>query len=173
MQERNEAFKQHMKRGSYDLHKILQKTRNKPRKEKKRAKRQWQLNFALKCRKKDFQTNPKEAWSNIFKLMEDYQSHHRNFTPKNLKDSHGKEATTNDQNLQIMSDHYKKVFNNHAQIDPTIIDKIPQRPIQHELRDTPTLNETKKPTKHMKNDKAPKTSKVTTDMLKKPTARRL
>jgi hypothetical protein len=116
--------------------------------------------------KQDFQSNPKEAWNNIFKLMEGFQSHHKNSVPKNLKDSHGKEAATNDQNLKIISDHCKKGFNNHAQIDPTVIDEIPQLPIQCEIGDAPTLNEIKKSIKHMKNNRTPGTSKVTTDRLK-------
>lgn len=58
--------------------------------------------------------------------MEGFQSH-----PKNFKDNIGTEAASDDQKLKILSDHYHKVFNNHAPIDQSVNDEIPQHPIQH------------------------------------------
>ncbi len=65
-----------------------------------------------------------------------------------------------------MIDHYHAVYNNHTEVDPSILNKIPWHPLQCNLGDTPSKKEIQNIIKHMKNDKAPGTSNVMTDMIK-------
>ena len=50
----------------------LREARHKLLREKRRAKRKWQYEYAEKCKKRDFILNPKEAWRMVFKLMEGF-----------------------------------------------------------------------------------------------------
>jgi hypothetical protein len=74
--------------------------------------------------------------------------------------------TNDSKNLQILSDHYHVVYNNHTEVGPSVLNKIPHHPVQHNLGESCSKKEIKNAIKHMKNDKAPGTSNVTTDMIK-------
>ena len=82
---RNLAFKTYMKQPNEGNHQKLKDARHNLLREKRRAKRQWQLTFIEKCRKSDFSQNPKDARAMIFKLMEGFQKHHKTEIPRNFK----------------------------------------------------------------------------------------
>jgi hypothetical protein len=107
-----------MKRGTEASHTSLKTARSKLQKEKKNAKCKWQLDFALKCRERDMQQNPKEARKMIFKLMQGFLSHHKKSTPKNFINKKGTKAINNSKNLQILSDCYQTIYNNHTEKGP-------------------------------------------------------
>jgi hypothetical protein len=74
---RNLAYKTFMKHPNDGNQQKLKDSRRKLLKSKRKAKRQWQLEFAEECQKKSFKLNLKEAWKMVFKLMEGFQGHHR------------------------------------------------------------------------------------------------
>jgi len=98
----------------------LRETRRELLRQKRAAKRHWQLTYASQCKKVDFLISPKEAWSMVFKLMEGFQSHHRNYLPSNFRNKNGVEAKTDTENAQILNAHFQSLFNSKVQIDPTV-----------------------------------------------------
>ena len=102
----------------------------------------------------------------VFKLMEGFQGHHRNHLPSNFRNKNGVEAKTDTDNAQILNDHFQSLFNSGVQVDPTVLDSLPQHNIAHELGTVPTANEIKKAIAKMSYDKAPGQSGLTTDMVK-------
>mmetsp|Transcript_14246 Transcript_14246/g.20423 ORF Transcript_14246/g.20423 Transcript_14246/m.20423 type:complete len:81 (+) Transcript_14246:574-816(+) len=56
----------------------------------------------------------------VFKLMEGFQSHHRNYLPSNFRNKNGVEAKTDTENAQILNAHFQSLFNSKVQIDPTV-----------------------------------------------------
>ena len=94
--------------------------------------------------KKDFCLKPKEAWDMVFKIIEGFTSHHKKHLPKNFKSKTGVIAKTNEDNASILNAHFHSLFNSQVQINPTILDALPQCDIQHELGSVPTPNETKR-----------------------------
>mmetsp|Transcript_1492 Transcript_1492/g.2308 ORF Transcript_1492/g.2308 Transcript_1492/m.2308 type:complete len:395 (+) Transcript_1492:893-2077(+) len=144
----------------------LRETRRELLREKRAAKRHWQYAYASQCRKADFLISPKEAWSMVFKLMEGFQSHHRNHLPSNFRNKNGVEAKTDTDNAQILNAHFQSLFNSKVQVDPTVLDSLPQHSIAHELGTIPTASDIKKAIAKMSYDKAPGQSGLTTDMIK-------
>ena len=55
---RNQAFKKHMKHPSTENHQALKQARHALLREKRKAKRQWQFEYANKCKKSDFCLSP-------------------------------------------------------------------------------------------------------------------
>jgi hypothetical protein len=163
---RNDALKNHMKRGTSETQELLKKARRNLLRAKRKAKRNWQLEFAKKCQQKSFKANPKEAWRMVSCLMDGVQKHHRNLAPKSFKNREGKIAKNKKQNYQNVKAHWNDVFNRPATYDEKIIDEIEQHPIQDSLGKTPDEKEIKSVIKKMKSDKAPGASQLTTDMLK-------
>ena len=49
---------------------MLREARHDLLREKRKAKRHWQCEYTEKCKKEDLILNPKEAWSMVFKLMD-------------------------------------------------------------------------------------------------------
>ena len=163
---RNNAFKKCLKCPSEENTKKLRDARHHLLREKRRAKRKWQYQYAEKCKKKDFILNPKEAWNMVFKLMEGYQKHHRNILPKNFKSKAGIEAKNDADNATILNEHFHSLFNSQVQIDITVLDELKQHETIHELGNPPSFNEVKSAINSMKYDKAPGLSGLTTDMMK-------
>ncbi len=112
--ERNEALKSFMKRGTSASQELLRKTRRHLLKEKRKAKRRWQYEFAKKCQQKDFRANPKEAWMMVSQLMDGFQKHHENFAQKLFKNKTGKVATNKKENCLHAESHWDAVFNQYA-----------------------------------------------------------
>ena len=92
--------------------------------------------------------------------------HHRNFCQKNFKDEKGKIAMTDKGNANILETHYHKVFNRSATVDLTILDSIKQFPIMENYGTVPNIEEIMSTVQGMKNNKAPRITGVTTDMIK-------
>jgi hypothetical protein len=139
--ERNQAYKSFLKHPSEVNHQMLKDARKLLLREKRRAKRQWQFTFAERCRREDFISNPKEAWSMIFKLMEGFQGHHKTHMPRNFKTKTGKEAKGDKENAQILIEHFHSLFNSETEVDITVLDGLSQYKIAHELDGTPTRSE--------------------------------
>ena len=118
------------------------------------------------AKKSEFCLKPKDAWNMVFKLMVGFTSHHRKYMPKNFKSKNGVEAKTDEQNATILNNHFHSLFNSQVQIDPTVLNALPQHSICHELGVTPTPNEIKSAINSMAYDKSPGQSGVTTDMIK-------
>ena len=144
----------------------LKETRHNLLREKRKAKRQWQYTYASKCQKANFIIKPKEAWEMVFKLMEGFQGHHRTHLPSNFKNANGIEVKNDDDNAVILNAHFHTLFNSQVEVDPTVIDNLPQLPIQHDLGEAPTANEIKSAIASMAYEKAPGQSGLTTDMIK-------
>mmetsp|Transcript_1493 Transcript_1493/g.2313 ORF Transcript_1493/g.2313 Transcript_1493/m.2313 type:complete len:881 (+) Transcript_1493:452-3094(+) len=166
IEKRNKAFKLCMKQPSSENQNHLKETRKELLRQKRIAKRNWQLAYASRCKKADFCITPKEAWSMVFKLMEGFQGHHRNYLPPNFRNKNGIEAKNDADNAQILNSHFQSLFNSEVQVDMTVLDNLPQYNIVHNLGDVPTHHEIKKAIANMKYDKAPGQSGLTTDMVK-------
>jgi hypothetical protein len=144
----------------------LREARHELLREKRRAKRKWQYEYAEKCKKRDFILNPKEAWRMVFKLMEGFQKHHRNNLPKNFKSKAVIEAKNDNDNATILNDHFHSLFNSQVQVDLTVLNELHQHEMIHELGTPPSFNKVKNAIASMKYDKAPGLSGLTTDMIK-------
>jgi len=125
-----------LKKGSLNSQETLKITRRNLLREKRKAKRKWQAEFAEKCQKKDFRTNPKEAWQMVRQLMNGFQKHHKPLVQKLFKNKMGKIATNKTENRLNVESHWKNVFNRHATYDEKIIEEIEQRspPLQENHR---------------------------------------
>ena len=124
--ERNIAFKNKLKRPSEENTMKLREARHQLLREKRKAKRNWQFQYAEKCKKKDFILNPKEAWNMVFKLMDGFQKHHKNILPKNFKSKTGTEAKNDTDNAAILNDHFYSLFNSQVQVDYTVLEELRQ-----------------------------------------------
>jgi hypothetical protein len=102
----------------------------------------------------------------VFKLMEGFQKHHRTHLPSNFKNKNGIEAKNDDDNAAILNSHFHSLFNSNVQVDPTVLNDLPQHEIKYELGETPTASEVKNAISSMAYEKAPGQSGLTTDMIK-------
>jgi len=123
---RNQAFKQCVKQLLEENQTKLKEARHQLLREKRRAKQQWQLAYAKKCKKDDFALNPKEAWSVVFKLMEGFQNHHKTKMPKNFKNKNGVEAKCDKDNANILNSPIYSLFNSGTEADPLALEDFPQ-----------------------------------------------
>jgi hypothetical protein len=111
----------------------LREARHELLREKRRAKRKWQYEYAEKCKTRDFILNPKEAWRMVFQLMEGFQKHHRNDLPKKFKSKSGIEAKNDTDNARILNDHFHTLFNIQVRIDISVLNDLRQHETIHEL----------------------------------------
>jgi len=166
IEKRNDAFKNYLKHPTEDNHISLKQARHTLLREKRKAKRQWQLEYANKCKKKDLCLKPKEAWNMVFKLMEGFTKHHRNYLPNNFKFKNGTEAKNDNDNAKILNTHFSSLFNSQVPVDFTVLDKLPQYEVKHEFGETPTHTEIQSAINSMEYDKSPGQSGLSTDMIK-------
>ena len=132
-----------MKHPTEENHLNLKQIRHTLLREKTRAKRRWQFEFASKCKKNDFCLKPKEAWSMVFKLMEGFTKLHRMYRPTNFKYKNGIEAKNDNENAEILNIHFNSLFNSQVQVDLTVLNNLPQNEISktsHRELLTTTLN---------------------------------
>jgi hypothetical protein len=163
---RNQAFKNHLKHPSTENHQALKEARHTLLREKRKAKRQWQYEYASKCKKNDFCLKPKDAWKMVFSLMEGFSTHHRIYRPTNFKHKNGVEAKSDSENANVLNSHFNSLFNSQVSADPTVLDSLPQHDIKHEYGTLPNANEIKNAIKSMPYDKSPGQSGLSTDMIK-------
>jgi hypothetical protein len=163
---RNQAFKNHLKHPSTENHQALKEARHTLLREKRKAKRQWQYEYASKCKKNDFCLKPKDAWKMVFSLMEGFSTHHRIYRPTNFKHKNGVEAKSDSENANVLNSHFNSLFNSQVSADPTVLDSLPQHDIKHEYGTLPTANEIINAIKSMPYDKSPGQSGLSTDMIK-------
>ena len=109
---------------------------------------------------------PKDAWNMVFKIMEGFTSHHKKYMPKNFKSKNGIETKSDQENATILNNHFYSLFNGPFQIDPTVLNALPQHSIRHKLGTTPTSNKLKSAINSMAYDKSPGESGLTTNMIK-------
>jgi hypothetical protein len=163
---RNTALKKFMKKGDPQSKNSLKIARRDLLTEKRRAKRNWQTEFAKSCLQKNFCASPKEAWKMVKQLMGGFQKHHKPFTQKLFKNHKGKLAINKKMNRLHAENHWNTVFNHHATYDASVINEIQQHTINNSLGETPSRKEIQHAIRKMKCDKAPGASQLTTDMLK-------
>jgi hypothetical protein len=114
---RNLAYKKFMKHPNDGNQQKLKDSRRNLLRSKRKAKRQWQFEFAQECQKQSFKLNPKKAWKLVFKLMEGFQSHHRAYIPKKFKNKSGIGAKDDEGNAKILNTHFYSLFNSKVQVD--------------------------------------------------------
>lgn len=102
----------------------------------------------------------------VFKLMEDFTSHHKKDMPKNFKSKNCIEAKTNEDNASILNAHFHSLFNSQVQINPTVLNALTQHNNQQELGITPTPNEIKSAINSMAYKKSLGQSRLTTNIIK-------
>ena len=102
----------------------------------------------------------------VFKLIEGFQGHHRQFSQKIFKDQNGHIALTNTENAKILRKHYHKVFNHSAPVDMTVLNSIQQHLTAYSLGVPPPDKEIFKAIQGMKNNTNPGKTIMTTDMIK-------
>jgi hypothetical protein len=163
---RNVAYEVFVNNPSDDNQHKLKEARHALLRSKRKAKRKWQLEFAMKCQNLDFKINPKDAWKMVFKLMEGFQSHHKTYIPKNFKNKSGIEAKNDTDNAKILNTHLYSLFNSKVQVDYSVLENKPQRETASQLDKAPSEKEIRSAINGMAHDKAPGQSGVTTDMIK-------
>ena len=147
-------------------HQLLKDARNLLQREKRRAKRKWLFDFLSKCQCKDFKTNPGDAWKTIFKLIGGFQDHHCSFCQKNFKNKKSKVAKNDNENAEILKNHYKEVFTRSVPVDLSVLKGIKQLPLVEEYGAAPSKKEIKIAISSIKNNKAPSLTGLTTNMIK-------
>eukprot|EP00978_Attheya_sp_CCMP212_P025340 scaffold81257_cov24-Attheya_sp.AAC.1 len=83
-----------------------------------------------------------------------------------MRKPNGEIVTSNAENADLMSTHFKKVFNNHRERDPTVLDKIKQIEVKRDLGNPPIIKEVKLALKKAVNGKSPGESGITAEALK-------
>ena len=102
----------------------------------------------------------------VFKLMEGFQKLHRTHIPSKFKNKNRAEAKNDDDNAAILNSHFHSLFKSNVQVDPTVLNDLPQHESKHEVGETPTTAEVKSAISSMAYEKAPSQSGLTTDMIK-------
>ena len=110
--------------------------------------------------------NPKAAWESVKILTGGTTSHHEKPTITRMRLPTGKLATTDKENAEVLGPHFKKVFNNHRQIEWNVIDEIKQRQTMHELKEPISWAELKTEIVILANEKAPGLNKVPPNAFK-------
>jgi hypothetical protein len=95
-----------------------------------------------------------------------FQKNPHTYLPANFKNKNGIETRPDDDNANILNSHFHSLFNSEVQVDPTVLDEIPQYDTKLELGIPPTTKEVKSAITSMAYKKAPGQSGVTTDMIK-------
>ncbi len=80
----------------------------------------------------------------IFRLMDDFQMHHKTNIEKNFKSKDGKVATNDMENAEILKAHFTSLFNSHTRVDFSVLDKISNHTFQHILGEAPSETEIKR-----------------------------
>ena len=155
IEKRNNAFKAHIKHPSESNQTNLHEARHHLLCIKCKAKRQRQFAYTSKCKKADFIAKPKEAWDMVFKLMKGFQKHHHTYLPANFKNKKGIEAKKDSDNANILNSHFYSLFHSDVQVDPSVLDEIPQHAVNTELSKLPTAKEVKSAIASMAYEKAP------------------
>jgi hypothetical protein len=65
----------------------------------------------------------------VFRLMERFQTHHKNKVEKNFKFKDGRLAKNVEEKAEIFKSHFSSLFNSQVEIDATVLDKIPKHEI--------------------------------------------
>jgi hypothetical protein len=91
------------------------------------------------------ETNPKESWNMIFKLVDGFQMHHRNYVERNFKSKDGKIAENDSENAEILKMQFSSLFNSHTEADFSVIYEIPNHITQHILGEVQLNQRSRKP----------------------------
>jgi exonuclease III len=134
----------------------------------KQAKNLWLEEYAEYTTKKNFTTNPKEAWDSIKKIQEGFEGHHTKKTYMRMKTKEDKYSTTDKENIEVFGNHFQNVFNGEKPIIDieTVVSQIKKRPTEIELSTAPTIDEVKIALKNMMYDKSPGPSGISPNTLK-------
>eukprot|EP00978_Attheya_sp_CCMP212_P004968 scaffold10957_cov56-Attheya_sp.AAC.1 len=139
-------------------------TRSNLKREIKKAKVKWYEDRAEEIRAMNF--DPKNAWKAIKEIRDRFEGHHKAQSDLKMRKPNGEIATRDAENADVMSSHFKKVFNNHREIDPTVLDEIKQREVKGDLGNPPTIEEVKLALRKAVNWKSPGESGITAEALK-------
>eukprot|EP00978_Attheya_sp_CCMP212_P021094 scaffold61228_cov46-Attheya_sp.AAC.2 len=136
------------------------------KREIKKAKVKWYEDRAEEIGAMNF--DPKNAWKAIKEIRDGFEGHHKAQSDLKMRKPNGEIATSDAENADVMSTHFKFFFNNdHREIvDLTVIDEIKQREVKRELDDPPTIKEVKLALRKAANGKSPGESGITAEALK-------
>jgi hypothetical protein len=102
----------------------------------------------------------------VFSLMDGFQEYHKLSMPKKLKSQMGIEEKNDNDNAKILNTHFHSIFNSQVEIDPTVLNELPQHEVDHTLGTLPSKSKIKNAIKNMAHDKSPGQSDLSTDMIK-------
>jgi hypothetical protein len=117
------------------------------------AKARWAAHVCSKIH--NMRTNPRIAWEYIRLLTGGSTAHHTNKVKMVMNMANGRPATNGKENMEVFGPHFKRVFNNHRPVNPTILADIPQRPTLHDIDSPITFNEVNAAINKLKNGKSP------------------
>jgi hypothetical protein len=169
--ERNNAQYELTKKTTKENREELRGRRKALKKEKRKAKRRWQNKLARGCKDEYFVMAPKEARKVCREIEKGFTGHLPKITPPQFAKPNGLNATSADENADILKNHFQAVFDRRdVTTDETVIDKIEELDIdgylKEELRSIPEIEEVKKAIKKRTQEPAPGIMGLTSDMLK-------
>jgi hypothetical protein len=118
-----------------------------------------------------FSMAPKEAWKVSRGIEKGFTGHLPNITPTQFAKSDGLNATSDDENADILKNHFQAVYDRRdATTYETVIDYIEELDtdgdLKEDLRSIPEIEEFKQAINRMRRETAPGVMGITADMLK-------
>eukprot|EP00978_Attheya_sp_CCMP212_P012017 scaffold29800_cov23-Attheya_sp.AAC.1 len=114
----------------------------------------------------DMKFNQKSAWQSIKEIRDDFEGHYTQQSNLKMRKSNGDLASSDAENADVMGEHFTKVFNNHRDIDLSVLEELDQRTTDNEVGNPPTAGEIALALRKAANGKAPGESGITAEALK-------
>eukprot|EP00978_Attheya_sp_CCMP212_P033500 scaffold135307_cov66-Attheya_sp.AAC.2 len=91
---------------------------------------------------KGMQFNPKSVGQAITEIRDGFEGHqHVEQSTLKMRKSNGELATSDAENIDVMGEHFTKVFNNHREIDISVLDDLDQCQTYEDLGKPSTVGE--------------------------------
>jgi hypothetical protein len=116
------------------------------------AKAMWNADICTKIH--NMKMDPRLAWEHIQLLTKGESAHHWKHMTMAMCLPDGTRATTASENMSVFLPHFRRVFNAHHTMDPSVLDNVPQQRTMWELNDLISWEEFTKAVWKLKNAKA-------------------
>ena len=109
--------------------------------------------------------DPCRAWKAITHIKRGI-SRTRSAAPTAMRKPDGSLCKTDEENAEVFSAHFSKVFNIDREFDPTVLNLVQQRPLRPGLDNVPSTAEVAAALRGLANNSAPGDSKVPSEYMK-------
>jgi Reverse transcriptase (RNA-dependent DNA polymerase) len=167
--DRNRYFKEWFNNPNETSKLLLSSTRKKLRHQVTEAKNAWVNQLVNDLNNSEKNNNPKDTWTAIKQINKNLVEHHSKPIDLNFEKPDGTPATTDTENIELITKHFYEVFNNNnTNVNvPEVLSKLgPALSTFKEMEEVPTIKEIEEALKRMKNFKAPGPLGIPAEALK-------